>query len=321
MRAVRANGQTAGIDLGRESARVVVLQSTPTGQRLLRSLSIVEIRPPASPGTVLKNIWKSVGRKTDGACCNLGPEAVIVQQLEFPPMQNDELHSALLLQAADLIPNLDSMQVDYQVLGTTRNSESGEEAIRVFLVAAPRSTIEERTQLFRSAGIEVLSVVPDGIALANAVVMLRPPQTGPVLVANIGRRGTTLSAVPPRDCVVAPLVRHIQAGTDILVQSENADPALRGARENWLREIDRSIQFISGKTGASPEEMLVVGDGAIHLDFLEWVSLNMHIPVSAWNPFTDIGRAPDGPSEELTEQYGTQSAVALGLALMGEEQG
>jgi hypothetical protein len=248
---------------------------------------------------------------------------VIVQEASFPRMSAADLCGAARIEAEQLIPDIDSMVLDFQTIGSKIDPQTGAEKTTVLIIAASRQAVQDRCALFASAEVALRALVPDGIALANCVMALRPPERGAVLALDIGAEGTTLVAVPPEGEALAPIVRSVPGGVQLL-DTENvpveAAPDARdrqARRERWLREVERSVEFISAKLATPARELLVVGDGSTKPALLSWLAQTFpQMSVSAWNALKELERGPAAPSDEFIERYGSHSAIAVGLALM-----
>lgn len=312
----RAANMRVGLDVGITGARVVALSESAPDQFLLHRASVVPFSSSMSQAEQLRDVWRKA-RGSGRVRVNLGPVAVIVQQGQFPDMPPEDLQAAARIEAEQLIPDLDAMVLDSQVIGRTVTADG--EQLRVLMVAAPRDAVSAREELLRAAKVPLHTMAPDGLALANAVLALLPPVEGPEILLDIGREGTNLVAVMPQQEAMAPIVRHVPGGTNM-----HETPAAATSRDSeaekdrWLREVERSIQFVSGKLDTPLQRILVVGDGASADPLLEWVNENLAVPVQVWNPLALLGRTRQTPGEHFIEQHGPHMAVAVGLALMDE---
>lgn len=321
-RAVGSSGLAFGLDVGSRRARVVGLARGSSGEFLLQHAAIADFTDPASASLAIKSLWRGVAARAEGARCNLGPAGVIVQQIEFPEMETDELLAAARIEAEQLIPDIQSMALDVQVIGKKTKSEDNAQVAAIMIVAAPRQAVDKRTALLESAKVRIEAIVPDGVALANAVLALQPSEQGAVLAIDLGIDATGFVAVFPEKNIMVPIVRYIPNGTSLLggaaageKPSSTDERDRETKRERWLREIERSIGFVSGKLGAPAQKILVVGDGAKSPEILNWLGQNVQIPVSVWNPLKDLKRGPGAPEQKFIEQWGSDCAVAVGLAL------
>lgn len=313
----RAAHMRVGLDVGTTGTRVVALSECAPHQFLLHRASVVPFSSSMSQAEQLRDVWRKA-RASGGVRVNLGPVTVIVQQGQFPDMPPEDLQAAARIEAEQLIPDLDAMVLDCQVIGRTVTADG--EQLRVLMVAAPRDAVSAREELLRAAKVPLHTMAPDGLALANAVLALLPPVEGPEILLDIGREGTNLVAVMPQQEAMAPIVRHVPGGTNMHETPATAAAArdTEAEKDRWLREVERSIQFVSGKLDTPPQRILVVGDGASADPLLEWVNENLAVPVQVWNPLALLGRTRHTPGENFIEQNGPHMAVAIGLALMAE---
>ena len=321
MNTTRARRLTIGLDVEPGWAGIVALSQPTPGRFLLRAASVAELSESIPAEEVIQDLRAEVGARSEGIRCNLGPASVIVHETQFPDMPVDDLRSAARIEAGQLIPDLDQMVLDFQVIGHPTTQE-GARQVRVMIVAAPRQALEERTALLARARLRVLSLVPDGIALANAVSVLRPPEESADVLLAVGPDSTVLVAVMPAAKAMAPVVRYVPGGVDALGldgKPSPADPrAAEHAKDQWLQEVERSVQFVSSKLDTPAQRILVVGDGADSPPLLDWIKQNLAIAVHSWNPLNFLGRDTSAPSDNFVKEHGPHLAVAVGLALMEE---
>ena len=304
-----------GLELATGWARTVWLGRDWHGVPVLHGAVCVEL--PEGAGEQAKVLRRVCAGKGAAVQCNLGDASVIVQEASFPRMGMEDLRSAALIEAAQLIPDVDNMVVDVQALGVSRN---GKEETRVMIVAAPKEAVVKRSRALLGAGLEVTAVVPDGIALANAVLALCPPEDEVVVVIQVGEEVTHLVGVPPAGDLLAPLVRRIPGGVDLLGGADEAagiqnDRSRSAQLERWLGEVERSLDFATQKLGRSAGRTLVTGSAAALKKALELLGVHLTSPISAWNPLALLRRGKGSPEESFVAECGALTAVAVGVAL------
>lgn len=309
-----------GLDVKDESVRIVAVSGTAREGLMLRGAAVADVRQTLSTEKVVRDLCRKVPGCSRGVNCNLGSASLVLQEAVFPEMPLDDLRSAVRIEAQQVIPEPDAMVLDFQVIG--EQVEAGARQLAVLIVAAPREAVEARVALLSRAGVRLLSVVPDGIALANAVAALRSAEERAELAINIGRQDTLLAAVLPGDRTVSQVVRHVPGGLDLL-DARNATDAIESrkrerAKDQWLQEIERSIQFAERKLDGPVQSLVAAGSGAVSSHLLEWVKQNLARPVDLWNPIESLRRHRKAPSVEFVKQHGSHLAVALGLAMMQE---
>ncbi len=315
----RRGALRVGLDVGRKTARILALSPAENGGYVLRGASAAELSDSLPVEKALRNLWAGLGTRPAGVHCNLGPAKVIVHEAQFPEMPQEDIRSAARIEVGQLIPDVEGMILDFQVIGRFSTAEGSQ--VGVLIVAAPREAVSARVELLSRARLQALSVVPDGIALANAVAVLRPPEGRAELVLDIGEEATTLVAVMPGAEAVAPVVRYVPGGLRLLAAGEAAPRDTKQSqaeKEQWLQQVERSVEFASGKLGAAAQHILVVGHGADSAELLEWGKQNLAIPLYRWNPLKSLERGRGAPSQQFVKEHGPHMAVAAGLALMEE---
>jgi Tfp pilus assembly PilM family ATPase len=308
-----------GLDVGSDSARIAALYRAGRDQYALRAASVAQLSEGVPAEKTIRELRRKVTKRSHGIHCNLGPVKVIVHEALFPDMPPEELSSAARIEVEQLIVDVDGMALDFQVTARRSTDEGGQ--VKVLIVAAPAAAVNARADLLSRAGVRPRSVVPDGIALANAVATLHPPQESADIILDVGRDVTVLVTVMPGNDIAAPIVRHVPGGVSLIDTDEEGtlDRSREEDRDQWLQEVERSVQFVVAKLGRAPERLLVVGSGADSPELLEWIRLNLAATVSPWNPLNHLGRHSKAPSEEFVDKHGASLAVAVGLAFTEEE--
>jgi Tfp pilus assembly PilM family ATPase len=317
-----------GLDLDHRWARLVALSRTDDGKVVLEAAEVSDASAGSSMSASLSAIWRGMGRSAGMVHCNLGPVAAIVQVFEFPEMDREEMAAAARIEAGQLIPNIEEMALDLQVLGPRKGRADEPAKFMVLVVAAPKDVLNDRARLLFDAGLPVLSIVPDGIALANAVQALRSPAAGAQIVVDIGTQDSLVVAVSRQQSIPTPFCHYISYGMDLLMEGKAVGAGatyVEGGgrafgRERWLREIERSIEFAETRAGGPPAEIMVVGEGVESRELLDWMGENMLVPIKTWNPLLELDRGPGAPDEQALKARGHHCALALGLALLrGDE--
>jgi len=319
----RAGAVSVGLDVSSRQIRLVAIGLSGGEGPCLRQARVLELGGPPDEHAV-RRAWKAAGSPV-GAHCGLGPSEVIVQQVEFPEMAPEELQAAARIEAEQLMPDIGEMVVDFQEIGRHAAPDRDGVGVRMLIVAAPKPVVDERLRLLNRAGVKVLSLVPDGLALANAVARLQGTQRGAVIVLDIAEADTNLVVLGTDDNGSAPVVRRIRAGARALPVAHAARPyegaslpAADAEGERWLREVERSLAFAGEKLGSRPDRVLVVGESAASSHMLSWIETSLQMPVEPWNPLRDLPVAAGAPGRDFVERHGTQCAVAAGLAFMQE---
>ena len=309
-----------GLDLGAAQARLVALSGKGEAGYRLEQLAVAEFAGMAA-GDGVRRLWRESDALSDGVRCSLGTCDVIVHQVEFPEMAPDELRAAAQIEAEQLMPNIGEMVMDFQEIGRETDDKGGV-TVGMLIIAAPKAEVEHRRDLMNNAHVPLLSVVPDGIALANVMAALYPPGEGAIVGVDLGEGGTNVVVMRLDDRNAPPVVRHVNCGVEDMPVAETVpgapvkDSSRRTSGERWLREVERSMSFASERSGGVAGRVVLVGDCAQMPSVASWIETNLQIPVEPWNPLRDMSRGEKAPPDDYVERYGAQCAVAAGLALM-----
>ena len=316
----------AGLYVAGDRVGAVRVTETEPDASQLTALAHTKLSDLASLESVIRAVWQRELSRSATVTCNLGTIRPVVHHAEFPQMEPDELTAAVRLEAEQLIPTVGACVVDHQIIASPEKASDPSGKTHVLIVAAPADSVQTRFDTMTRCGVEVDSIVPDGVALANVVSLLGPEDNANVAVAvQIGRTTTNFVAVPRAKGIVAPIVRFIAEGADLFVshattaedRNGSDDRDVRARRAHWSREVGRSLQFVADRLGGQPEQIHLVGPGSYSEELLQWLAQDLHVPVLQWNPLTELQHA-DGLDRELVNSQGANLAVALGLALMKE---
>lgn len=318
----------AGLYVASDRVGAVRVTETEPDTFRLAALAHTDLSDVASLESAIRAVWSRELSRNATVSCNLGAIRPVVHHAEFPQMDPDELAAAVRLEAEQLIPNVGACVVDHQIISPHGEGTDSHAKAHVLIVAAPADSVQTRFDTMARCGVELDSIAPDGIALANAVSLLGPEDNANVAVAvQIGRTATNFVAVPRTKEVVAPIVRFIAEGANLFAahapQAEGREGGdsrdLRARRAHWSREVGRSLQFVADRLGGHPEQIRLVGPGSYSEELLQWLAQDLHVPVLQWNPLTELQHA-DGLDRQLVDSQGANLAVALGLALMKETE-
>lgn len=317
----------AGIDLDSTWAKLVCIAKSEGETPVLVRASVLPVAGRQAPGAALRRLLRQVPKRVRGTHCGLGPVRAFVHQAEFPHMSEQELRTAVQIEAEQLIPDIAGYVIDFQTINAPSPEENAAGGmVRVLIAAAPREGIDARMAVLLGSNVDVSSVVPNGIALANVLSALGLSTQGIGVAIDVSQSETTFVAVPEDGQAYAPIVRYITDGLNLFNTKDGADESAvptfdsgnRHRRAQWSREVGLSVQFAADKLGVEPPEIRVVGPGAASRDLLQWLEQDIQIPVRSWNPLTELARADDGPDDVFVEQYGAHLAATLGLVLTEE---
>src|SRR5258708_7525067 len=197
-------------------------------------------------------------------------------------MEPTELEKTIRYQADSFIPMpLNKSKIDWRVIG---DSPAGAGKSEVLLSSVANDFIEGRLGLIEAAGLNVIAMEADNMALCRSVVA--PDASRPQLVLDIGNATTDIVIVKD---AVPHIVRSIPIGSQNIVRSASqllavdavqaqqfvykfglsrdkldgkVYNAIIGVVDSLVAEIDKSIKFFSGRYVNTKLDRIIVTGGA-----------------------------------------------------------
>ncbi|WP_051276586.1 type IV pilus biogenesis protein PilM [Desulfovirgula thermocuniculi] len=273
---------------------------------------------------VLRAALKSLPRAGRRVITALGGPRVILRQLQLPPMPPKELEQAVVWEAERLLPfPSGELVVRPVVLGENRSGQQN-----VLLVAAPRELVYRYHHIFRRAGLQIVAIDLQHLALWRVFhgPFGHPAHNGGVrAVLNLGLsfsqfiilRGQELAYLRSLPVGLGEVRAFSYGGEDATVEIEReaAFTAEEAGGQNLLealmREVRRSLDFYQLQEREYPvEELVVTGQLSGAEGLLDMLRAELGLPVEAGRPFiSKAGGGNEGGPED------SSFAVALGLAL------
>lgn len=350
-----------GLDIGTSAVRAAAVQ---TGKDIpvLRKLAQVPLPPGAVSGgeivdegsvrDALIQLFRSAKLPKKRVVVGLANQRVIVRRVDLPYMPDEELAEALPFQTQEYLPiPVEDAVLDYVPLEefTTPN---GEPMMSVLVVAAQREMATHALQVVAGAGLKVMAIDLQALALVRAVYgsdLNIEPQTHAIV--NIGAGVTQVVLV--RNGAVQFLRILSMGGQDFTtvltsglnMPEEQAETYKRGigvvaegtptggegdelARNLLTRQADLLIDEVRGSidffTGQSPDDrvtkLLVAGNGARlpHLANRLGTALEAPVEPIRLDEESAITVGKIGLSETELAQMQPVLAIAVGLGLWGE---
>lgn len=181
-----------GLDLGSASIKLVELERTPAGMRLVRRvLQELPLGSPMDPAQQLS--WLQAVMKESRASevhLALDHPAVAIQHIRVPPMSPEELAEAVKWQVKDLVPfPVAEAVLDYEMIEEVWEKDI--KKLSVVVAAVPRRIIQEQLALIAQAGATVTSITPTALAILRTFQALSPERlTASVAIIELGAART-----------------------------------------------------------------------------------------------------------------------------------
>jgi type IV pilus assembly protein PilM len=333
-----------GLDIGSSAVKMVVVNESKAGyavtdaaivRTVADGLSVADRR--ASVVNTIRECFGRLHTRTKYAVCGVSGQEVAVRDFEFPPLQPDEIASAVSLEASQVCPfNATDIGVDYQVMP---NDEARTKGI---LVAATNTVVAHKTQMVSDAGLRCVLMDVDGLALLNCYNGStrrheEDPTDGAVAILNIGASHTTLAIVGQSGW---PFIRDMShAGDEIIKQMAalnetsaerireilfspngadelNLGDSLKRTCQKLVNDVTGTLRYYAAQAkSAEVDRVLVCGGFAPAAGFLDLLNNRLGIEAVLWNPFDGGSIKLGRHCEEICGTTGTAMVVATGLAM------
>jgi type IV pilus assembly protein PilM len=341
---ISLGGQTDffGLDIGSTALRVVQTRGagavkvlTNYGQLPIEG-NITISDAPADRNKVAEKVHQLVnelGLSSKNVAVNVPSQRVFTAIIDMDKMSEDDLAKSIRYQADTFIPTpLSKSKIDWAILG---DSPKDPKKVEVLLSSVPNAFVESRMATLEAAGLNVVAIEPDGMALARSIVPT--DATAPQMVLDIGNMNTDLIIVmagAPR------LVRAIPTGAAAIVRSAmqhlsidqnqaqqfvykfglgkdklegRVYTAIIDTIEGLMSEIEKSIKFFNERYPTQKIERIVVTGGASTMPELPlFIANKFSISVEIGNAWTNVSY-PAARQNELMAMS-NHFGVAAGLA-------
>lgn len=337
----KGDSNLIGLDLGTTGVRVVQVRpgGTPrlvTYGALSVDSKVMQSESEADKQQLLAAIKKLLddSRVTSrNVVAGLPSSKVFSSLISLPTMSDAELEKAISYQAEQYIPMaLDQVKLDWINLGSSSDANQ----VDVLLIAAPITLTERYLNVLEQAGLEVVALEPDALALGRSLVAT--PDAAVVL--DVGAASTDLLVVYQGQ---TRLIRSIPVGGENFVKAAaqtlnlgteqamqfvfkfglaegklegQVKKALSSQVDSLVSEVDKSNKFFLGHyKEVKLAKLVLTGQASLVPDLPATIANSINIPVEIGNPWGRI----EMPADMQQKAVGVAShfGVAAGLALRG----
>jgi type IV pilus assembly protein PilM len=163
-----ATRHIVGLDIGSKFVKALQLSET-NGHYKITEFGISEIPPQVSVTDVVNELFGRKAFRTKRVVSAVSGRFVFVRYISMPVMTDEELSNAAKYELGKYIPvEVDEVLHDSQKLEELPAQEGQEPEMRVLLVAAKRTFIDEHVAVVETAGLQPAIVDVDSFALGNA---------------------------------------------------------------------------------------------------------------------------------------------------------
>ena len=329
-----------GVDIGANGIRVVQLKANAAKPELVTYGHVAT--PPGmttsdSPTDVartaqaVRQLVKDARVTAKAVVAGVGSEKVFASIITTPKLPEHDLAKSIQLQADQYIPMaVKDVKLDWYVIGPGKNDTEQE----VLLVAAPNAATEKYISIFGQAGLELLALEPNAIALARAVIQ---PNDLAVMTLDVGTLSSDITIVQAN---MPKLLRSINIGGNTFIKAVGQNlglddaqaeqftqkfgltqtklegqvlKAIKPSLDQLVGEIEKSVKFFMGQYPEIKLEKLVLTGGTTALPELPtYLSTATGLAVEIANSWVKVAY-PANLQDQLMAAS-TQYGVAVGLA-------
>ncbi len=335
-----------GLDIGSYAVKMVMAEGVGAGARVKQVGSVHnpvgQILP--SDKTQFEQLAVSIKKLVKensmvGRNCHLslpGSQAYVAI-IKMPILSDAELASAIKWEAEQHIPvAMKEVNFEYDVIYRPERN-SAEDDMSVFLVGAPKKTVDRYLELLEMAGVEAIGLEPEALSLVRAYFVDASKGVVPTLVCNIGALNTSFVVVDEKGRLgvahSAPLgslalTRALEKGLSLQPSQAEQYKRTYGLEVDKLegkvravllpvfdalvREIRKTIQYYLSKdpSGNKVNRVLVCGGGAHLPGIAGYLVEVLSMEVMVGNPFEKMKREGEGPNQDPSSY-----SVAMGLSV------
>lgn len=265
-----------GLDIGARYVKAVQLTDN-NGKYSITNFGVAEIIAPRTAADAVLEIFDARKFKTKRVVASVSGRSVYVRYVVMPRMNDEEIVNAAKYEMGKYIPvEVDEVIHDVQKLGDIESSGTqSDPEMRVLLVAARRSFIDDQVAAIEAAGLTPVILDVDAFALGNAYelgALINPQSIVPGRLIALADIGATKTSVHIMDETGPYFTREIYKGGDDFTGAIAARTGLESHDAEALKR-DVSAHGAGGGGGgggnrggdggadAGPEAIVVLEEG------------------------------------------------------------
>ncbi len=159
-------------------------------RQFFRSFDRKNLNPAVNNiATAIAGIIEETGIKTKKVVFSLPDFATFFTTFELPPMSKKEIAGAIGFEARKYIPlPLSELVLDWQLM----NKESLKQSNKVLVMAVPKIIVEQYKSIAENAGLELVALEAEAMALKRAVIK---ENDSPTCLLEMGFQSTNINIV------------------------------------------------------------------------------------------------------------------------------
>jgi len=332
-----------GIDISQNTVKIACL-SNENSKIVLESIGEIKLpkiekkeidkdRFSMTFGKSIKSLLSDLKIKGKQVVVSLPEDEVVSRLVRLPPLKDNEIMDALRFEAETFVPYpLDQVLIDYEII---EKDDVGR--LSIFVIAAKNDLINSYLKLFKSIGLELLSLESPSLALRR-VLRLGMPMVERIVAIDIGEKNSDVFSVNKNSVYFArvlavggeSLTRAISLNLSLDMASAEEYKKAYGMKESELEgkiraaimpvfndiseEIRKTLALFNEDIGKPAELLVLTGGGATLPGMAEELTKTLGIEVQVLQPFINIDTTKTQTAVNLISDGGRFS-LAVGLSL------
>ncbi|MFV1917391.1 MAG: type IV pilus assembly protein PilM [Patescibacteria group bacterium] len=337
---------SVGLDIGSKTIKMVELARDKAGWKL-RASGVIgykgvtpermktekELAPLAE---AIKKLHKETKISSKETTVALAEAQVYTRTIKFPLLTDAEVASAVRWEAEQYIPiPLDEAVVQHQILEKREDTSPPE--VLVLLVAAPKILVEKYQKLLQLAGLTVIAVETQLMALVRSLA----PEDSTALIVDFGARATNIAVASngqlkfSRSIATAGEAFTRALSQSLGVEAKQAEEYKRayglsvGQLEGKVKvalepifrlvaeEMRKAIQYYQAEEkGETPKSIILTGGTSGMPEAVSVLTKLLDLEVIVGNPFSKVNVDPE--AAKTLSGYAPLYSIAVGLAMRGD---
>ena len=239
-----------GLDIGTRYVKAVQITDN-NGKYTVTNFGFSEIVAPRTAADAVLEIFDARKFKTKRVVASVSGRSVYVRYVVMPRMNDDEIVNAAKYEMGKYIPvEVDEVIHDVQKLGDIEAQGTADPEMRVLLVAARRSFVDEQVAAIEQAGLTPVILDVDAFALGNAYelgALINPQSITPGRLIALADIGASKTSVHIMDETGPYFTREIYKGGDDFT---GAIAARTGLESHDAEALKRDVSARGGSAAA-----------------------------------------------------------------------
>lgn len=332
-----------GLDIGSNSIKALELTQDKY-DFIITAFGQIDIPGEQARRDAIADLFRSGGFHTKRVASAVSGKSVIFRFINMVQMTDDDLNKAIRFEADKYIPfDVDEVEIDTQKLMDVSTEDAAQQEMKVLLVAAKKSILEDQARMLLELGLQPVSMGVDSFAIGNAYELNDMVSPGlqesdhTVALIDIGAVKSCINILRNN---VTCFAREVPMGghdfTNAITrrfgletfeaEALKRDPqdqlldvqdAMSNVLDDLGNEINLSFDFFENQFDGEVQEVFLSGGSAL-LPFLE-ESLEkiFEKKTRVWNPIEGLKVKSDNVDIDSLNQSAPQLAVAVGLSATG----